>query len=74
MLQLGKANYLETETRLLDLDLSIRKSIVLSKMYDKQDDLNFEIFNFPVCDGDIRRIPSYDLYISHLIRFAIVYS
>ena len=58
----------------LDLDLSITNDIVSSKMYDKRDDFNFEIVNFPFLDEDVPRSPSYGVYISHLIRFERVCS
>ena len=48
--------------------------IVSSKIYDKRDDFNFKIVNFPFLDGDVPRSPSYGVYISHLIRFARVCS
>ena len=48
--------------------------MVSSKIYDKQDDFNFEIVNFPFLDGDVPRSPSYGVYISQLIRFARVCS
>ena len=40
-------NPFNTEAPILDLDLSIINDIVSYKIYDKQDDLNFEIVNFP---------------------------
>ena len=43
-------------------------------IYDKRDDLNFEIVNFPFLDGDVPCSPSYGVYISQLIRFARVCS
>ena len=43
-------------------------------MYDKHDDFDFDIVNFPLLDGDVPRRPSYGLYISQLIRFARVCS
>ena len=43
-------------------------------MYDKRDDFNFEIVNFPLFDGDIPRSPSYRLYVLQLICFARVCS
>ena len=58
----------------MDLKLSMINGIVSSKIYDKQDDFNFEIVNFPFLDGDIPHPPSYGVYISQLIRFARVYS
>ena len=46
--------------------------LVSSKIYDKRDDFDFHILNFPFLDGDIPRRPSYGVYISQLIRFARV--
>ena len=40
------------------------------KFYDKQDDFEFDIVNFPFLDGDVPRRTSYGVYISQLIRFA----
>ena len=73
-LQLIKANSSDTEAPFLDLNLSITNGIVSSKIYDKRDDFNFEIVNFPFLDGDVPRSPSYGVYISQLIRFARVCS
>ena len=47
---------------------------VSSKIYDKRDDFDFDIVNFPFLDGDVPRRPSYGVYISQLIRFARVCS
>ena len=73
-LQLNKANSSDTEAPFLDLNLSITNGIVSSKIYDKRDDFNFEIVNFPFLDGDVPRSPSYGVYISQPIRFARVCS
>ena len=54
--------------------MSITNGIVSSKIYDKRDDFNFEIVNFPFRDGDCPRSPSYGVYISQLICFARVCS
>ena len=40
----------------------------------KRDDFDFDIVNFPFLDGDVARRPSYGLYISQFIRFAVVCS
>ena len=53
-LQLNKANASDTE----------------AAFYDKRDDFDFEIVNFPFLDGDVPRSTSYGVYISQLIRFA----
>ena len=62
-LQLNKANSSDTEAPFLDLNLSITNGIVSSKIYDKRNDFNFEIVNFPFLDGDVPRSPSYGVYI-----------
>ena len=54
--------------------MSITSGIVSSKIYDKQEDFNFEIVNFPFLDGYVPRSPSYGVYISQLIRFTRVCS
>ena len=58
----------------MNLNLSITNGIDSSKNYDKGDDFNFEIVNFPFLDGDVPRSPSYGVYISQLIHFARVCS
>ena len=73
-LQLDKANSSDSEAPFLDLNLSITNGIVSSKIYDKRDDFNFEIVNFPFLDGDVSRSPTYGVYISQLICFARVCS
>ena len=70
MLQLNKANTSDTEAAFLDLHLTISYGIVFTKIYDKRDDFDFEIFNFPFLDDDVPRSTSYGVYISQLIRFA----
>ena len=58
----------------MDLDLSITNGIVSIKIYDKGDNFNFEIVNFPFLDGDVPRPTSNGVYISQLLRFARVCS
>ena len=44
--------------------------ILFIKNYDKRDDFDFEIVNFPFLNGDVPRSTYYGVYISQLIRFA----
>ena len=69
-LQLNRANSSDTEAPLLDLNLCISNGTVSTKIYDKRDDFDFDIVNFPFLDGDVPRRTSYGIYISQLIRFA----
>ena len=70
VLQLNKANASDAEAAFLDLNLSIHNNTVSTKIYNKRDDFHFDIVNFPFFDGDVPQRPSFDAYISHLIRFA----
>ena len=57
-LQLNKANTSDTEAPFLDLHLSISNGFVSSKIYDKRDEYDFDIVNFPFLDGDVPRSTS----------------
>ena len=46
-LYLNKANNSDTEDAFLDLHLSISNDIVSTKIYDKRDDFDFKVVNFP---------------------------
>ena len=56
----------------MDLNLCISHGTFSTKIYDKRDDFDFDIVNFPFLDGDVPRRTSYGVYISQLIRFASV--
>ena len=62
-LQLKKAYASDTEAAFLDLNLSIHNSTVSTKIYDKRDDFDSDIVNFPFLNGDVPRRPSYGIYI-----------
>ena len=69
-LQLNKANTSDTEATFLDFHLSISNDIVSTKIYDKRDDFDFEIVNFPFLYGDVPRSTYYGVYIvllEHLV-------
>ena len=69
-LQLNTHNSSDTEAPFFYLNLSISNGMVSTKIYDKRDDFDFDIVNFPFHDGDVPRRTSYGVYISHLISFA----
>ena len=68
-LQLNKANASDTEAAFLDLNLSIHNDIVSTKIYDKRDDFNFDIVNFPFLDGDVPQRPSYGVIYLNLFAW-----
>ena len=53
----------DTEAAFLDLHLSITNGIVSTKIYDKRDDFDFEIVNFPFLDGDVPRSTSLNSFV-----------
>ena len=52
-LKVNKADNSDISAAFLDLDLSIDNGKISSKIYDKRDDFNFDIVNFPFLDGDV---------------------
>ena len=64
----------DTEASFLDLHLSISDGFVKTKIYDKRDDFDFDIVNFPFLNSDVPRSTSYGVYISQRIRLARVTS
>ena len=69
-LRLNKANSSDIEAPVLDLNLSISNGIISTKIYDKREDVDFGISNFPFLDGDVPRRTSNRVYIYQLIHFA----
>ena len=68
-LELNKANSTDTCASFLDLNLTIKDNLLSTRIYDKRDDFDFNIVNYPNLNGDIPRAASYGVYISQLIRF-----
>ena len=58
-----RANSSDTEAPFLNLNLCISNGTVSTKIYDKRDDFDFDIVNFPFLDGDVPRRTSYGVYI-----------
>ena len=69
-LKLNLASTCNTRTSFLDLDISIEQDIITTKIYDKRDDFDFYIVNFPYLDSDVPRAPAYGIYMSQLVRYA----
>ena len=55
----------------LDIHLEIdSEGRLITKHYDKRDDLNFPIVNLPFICSNILATPAYGVYISQLIRYS----
>ena len=61
----------DTSASYLDLHLEIdNEGRLRTKLYDKRDDINFPIVNFPFICSNISAAPAYGVYISQLIRYS----
>ena len=61
----------KTSASYLDFLLSIgRDGQLRISLYDKRDDFNFHITNFPYLSSNIPSSPAYGVFISQLIRYA----
>ena len=70
-LTVEKANKSDHLADYLDLTFIIDSGGKLStRLYDKRDDFDFHIVNFPYLSSNIPSGPSYGVYISQLIRYA----
>ena len=60
----------DKEVTYLDLSLSIQDSSIHYRLYDKRDNFNFPIVNFPDLSGNVPTGQSYGVFISQLVRYA----
>ena len=70
-LNVEKTNQSDNLASYLDLTFTIEKDgKSFIKLYDKRDDFDYHIVNFPFLSSNIPYGPFYDVYISQLIRYA----
>ena len=66
-----KSNRPKERAKMLDdFDHCVNSGQLSTKIYDKRDDFNFKIINFPNMCSNIPASPAYGVYISQLIRYA----
>jgi hypothetical protein len=74
-LEMKETTDIASSASFLELYLEFYDSGKLStKIYDKRDDFNFKIINFPNMCSNISVSPAYGVYISQLIRYARISS
>ena len=71
---LNKENEFNNRATFLDIDIMITDKIFSTRLYDKRNDFNFQIVNFPFLCGNIPKRQSYGVFTSQLIRFSRVCS
>jgi hypothetical protein len=54
----------------LDLCLEINDNKLTTCLYDKRDDFNFNIVNFPFLSSNIPSSPAYGVFVSQLVRYS----
>ena len=71
---LKKANTSPRKSPFLDLDKTITSNQFITKVYDKQEDFNFDKVDFPHLDSNIPNTAAYVVFISQLIRHSRICS
>ena len=69
-LKLNNKNISVNKLNFLDMTISIYRGKFTYRSYDKRDDFNFQISNYPHLEGNIPTGPSYGVYTSQLVRLA----
>ena len=67
---LNKENKSNDHTSFLDIDITINNNEIITNLYDKRDDFNFEINSFPVLSSNIHKKRTHGVLISQLIRYS----
>ena len=73
-LTLKNTNTSTRKSNYLDLTISIVNGKFRYQLFDKRGEFPFKVINYPFISGNIPRIPSYGVYISHLNRFCYIFS
>ena len=73
VLSLNNSRFGDFVERIYPIELEIKDTTEgrwRTKPYDKRDDFNFPIVNFPFICSNIPAVPAYGVYISQLIRYS----
>ena len=73
-LKLKKTKESSTTLSYLDIRIGIVNGKYSTEVYDKRDDFNFNIVNFPFLCSNIPSGPAYGVYISQLVRIGRICS
>ena len=71
---LNKENANDQEGTFLDISVNVVHNMFISRIYDKRNDFNFEIVNYPDLSGNIPKRQAYGIYTSQILRYARVCS
>ena len=73
MLSINNAKFSDYLDTIYPSELEIKEIVgdqLLTSLYDKRDDFNFRIVNFPYLSSNIPSSPAYGVFISQLVRYS----
>ena len=70
ILEIKDTSYGSHFVNFLDLRLEVKNNKLVTSLYDKRDDFNFKIVNFPFLCSNIPGSPAYGVFVSQLIRYS----
>ena len=73
-MELKNTNLSRDKCNFLDLTFSIHRGKFLYRSYDKRNDFNFKVVNYPNLSGNIPTSQSYGVFVSQLVRFCNINS
>ena len=73
-MELKNTNTSRDKSNFLDLTISIYRGKFIFQSYDKRNDFNFKVVNYPNIAGNIPTSQSYGVFTSQLVRFCSVNS
>ena len=73
-LVLNEENACDKKGTFLDMSIAVESKQFITKTYDKRDDYNFEIVNYPDLSGNIPSGNAYGVFTSQTLRYARVCS
>ena len=73
-MELKNTNTSRDKCNFLDLGISVYQGKFIYSSYDKRDDFNFQVVNYPNLSGNIPNSQSYGVFVSQLVRFSNINS
>ena len=67
-LVLNRTTESDVHVAYLDINISIKHNYFTTNVFDKRDNFNFKIVNFPFLNSNIPNNPAYGVYMSQLVR------
>ena len=66
---LKKTNISSSVVNFLDCTISVYHGKFAFKLFDKRDEFNFNVINYPYACGNVPKAPTHGIFVSQLIRF-----